>query len=151
MASGGFSVRVATANDHDVWNALRRELWPHAGEDESAAEIAQMLAGDGRQLIACDDAGAAIGFAEASLRHDHVNGCETSPVAFLEGIYVRPAWQHRGVGRALVTTLEGWARDLGITEFASDIDLANTQSHGFHSAIGFEETQRVVYFRKPLT
>ena len=27
-----------------------------------------------------------VGFAEASLRHDYVNGCETSRVAFLEGI-----------------------------------------------------------------
>jgi aminoglycoside 6'-N-acetyltransferase I len=27
-------------------------------------------------------------FAEATLRRDYVNGCSTSPVGFLEGVYV---------------------------------------------------------------
>jgi aminoglycoside 6'-N-acetyltransferase I len=31
---------------------------------------------------------------------------------------------------------------------ASDADIANLSSHGFHHAAGFTETERVVYFRK---
>jgi aminoglycoside 6'-N-acetyltransferase I len=84
------------------------------------------------------------------LRRDYVNGCETSPVAFLEGIYVPPDRRRGGAGRALIARAEQWARDRGCQEFASDALLANEASHRFHSGAGFEETERVVYFRKPL-
>lgn len=33
---------------------------------------------------------------------------------------------------------------------ASDALLDNAGSHAFHEAVGFEETERVVYFRKSL-
>ena len=90
------------------------------------------------------------GFAEVSLRSDYVNGCETSPVAFLEGIYVRPEHRRRGIGRALVAAVEQWGRERGCSELGSDALLDNHMSHRFHGGAGFEETERVVYFRKPL-
>jgi aminoglycoside 6'-N-acetyltransferase I len=63
--------------------------------------------------------GELIGFAEASLRHDYVNGCETSPVAFLEGIYVTPANRRQGVAKALCAAVEEWARNQGCVEIAA--------------------------------
>jgi aminoglycoside 6'-N-acetyltransferase I len=70
------------------------------------------------------------------------------PVAFLEGIYVRPTDRRKGVTRSLVDAIEAWGREHGCAELASDALLDNTQSHGFHAAAGFEETERVVFFRK---
>ena len=35
-------------------------------------------------------------------------------------------------------------------ELASDAGIDNTVSHGMHTGLGFEETERVVYFRKDL-
>lgn len=90
------------------------------------------------------------GFAEASLRHDYVNGCETSPVAFLEGIYVAPEYRRRGIARALCDAVEEWALGHGCTEFASDAPIDNEESHQMHAALGFEEMERVVCFRKTL-
>ena len=46
--------------------------------------------------------------------------------------------------------MEEWARSLGCTELASDVELHNSPSQSMHLAIGFEETERVVYYRKPL-
>lgn len=89
-------------------------------------------------------------FAEAALRRDHVNGCETSPVAFLEGIFVRPVDQGSGIGRLLLRSVQSWALEQGVTELASDAHLENVASHAFHLALGFEESDRVVYFRKLL-
>jgi len=88
------------------------------------------------------------GFAEATMRHDHVNGCETSPVAFLEGIYVGPKQHGTGIGRALLDAVQSWAQARGCSELGSDADIENSASHAFHRAIGFEETERVVFFRK---
>jgi aminoglycoside 6'-N-acetyltransferase I len=91
----------------------------------------------------------AVAFAEVSLR-PYVNGCKSSPVAFLEGLYVDPAWRLQGVARELVRAAEAWGRRAGCAEFASDIHLENHISHATHLALGFAETERVIYFRKAL-
>lgn len=91
-----------------------------------------------------------LGLAEAAIRADYVNGAQSSPVGFLEGLYVAPQARRRGVARALVAEVSRWARAAGCGELASDAALANVASHAVHRALGFEETERVVFFRKPL-
>jgi aminoglycoside 6'-N-acetyltransferase I len=136
----------------DAWVALRIALWPDEPADVMIDEIDRILAApddDRPAWLALNDDGP-IGFAEASLRRDYVNGCETSPVAFLEGIYVMPHARRRGVGRALDAAVRAWAVARGCREYASDALLGNRDSHVFHAALGFEETERVVYFRRVL-
>lgn len=147
--SGGFGVRRATAADVPAWSAQRTALWPDEDAQVLADEALAMLDDDGIVFVA-ESEGRIVGFAEAALRHDYVNGTETSPVGFLEAWYVTPAWRGRGVGSALVRAVEGWTREQGCSELASDALLDNTASHAAHAACGFEETERVVYFRKLL-
>ena len=148
----GFGVRRATEEDLDAWASLRHQLWPHLSLEGHRAEVVDALA-QPEKLVAflCVVAnGNAIGLAEASVRSDHVNGTETSPVAFLEGIVVDPSVRRQGVAARLVAAVTNWARDQCLSELASDAELHNTVSHAMHAALGFEETQRVVYFRKRL-
>ncbi len=136
----------------EEWVALRHALWPEAPEHDLRAE-AQAMVREGKgaiALLARCPGGTAAGFAEAALRHDYVNGCTTSPVAFLEGIYVRPEHRRHGLARLLCRAVEDWARTRGCRELASDVELHNTGSQGMHMALGFEETERVVYYRKAL-
>jgi aminoglycoside 6'-N-acetyltransferase I len=150
----GKPVRVApaTAADAADWAAMRGALWPSGAGGEHAEEIAALLVepGETLNLIARDDDNRALGFLEASIRRDYVNGCKTSPVAFLEGIFVWPAARGQGVARALVAEAETWARHQGLSEFASDAPVLNSGSQAMHAALGFAETQRVVFFRKVL-
>jgi aminoglycoside 6'-N-acetyltransferase I len=139
--------------DRDELRRLRHMLWPEsAGHDHPGEVSGTSDAGDNGSIafIARTDAGEAIGFAEASLRHDPVNGCDTSPVLFLEGIYVLPAHRRRGAGKSLCAAVEAWGRSLGCTEFGSDALLDNAVGHAFHAGLGFEECERVVVFRKLL-
>ena len=101
-------------------------------------------------FLAYSPANDAIGLAEVSVRSDYVNGTETSPVAFLEGLYVVPHARRNGVGAALVAAAFDWGRSAGCREIASDALLENSTSHVVHRALGFEETERVVYFRRKL-
>lgn len=96
------------------------------------------------------DAGQPVGLAEAALRSDYVNGAETSLVAFLEGLYVVPDSRTKGVARSLLQEVIRWAREQGCRELASDALLENTSSHAVHRALGFQETERVVFFRRLL-
>lgn len=138
--------------DQPGWLALRQQLWPHATREEHLAEMARFLSARKRfaQFVEYDAAGVALGFIEISLRTDYVNGTDSSPVAFLEGIFVVPGARLSGVARRLVAEAEDWARFMGCKEFASDAPLDNAGSHAMHAALGFAETERVVFFRKAL-
>jgi aminoglycoside 6'-N-acetyltransferase I len=103
------------------------------------------------QFIAYDYAHRVTGFVEASIRNDYVNGTASSPVAFLEGIYVVAERRRLGIARALTNAVSQWAISRGVRELASDAALENELSHDVHRALGFTETERVVYFRKELT
>lgn len=145
--------RIVPAESTDLgeWAALRAALWPDGSLEEHWEEAAAMLAQDHAiAFIAHDEHGRAVAFAEASLRHDYVNGCDTSPVCFLEGIFVQPAARRAGIAVALVDQVRLWGQGMGCTEMASDADVANDKSHAFHASVGFAETERVVYFRKPI-
>jgi aminoglycoside 6'-N-acetyltransferase I len=145
-----FDVRRATAADVPVWSAQRAALWPDEDAQVLADEAPAMLDDDDGAVFVAEGDGQVVGFAEAALRHDYVNGTESSPVGFLEAWYVTPAWRGRGVGRALVAAVEDWTRRQGCAELASDALLDNAASHAAHAACGFEKTERVVYFRKLL-
>ena len=146
-------IRIATHSDIPSWIELRAQLWGDTSLEEHRAEAVAMLAKSPDERIVFLDVvdGAGIrAFAEASLRHEHVNGCETSPVAFLEGIFVRRNDQGSGIGRLLLKSIQSWAHEKSCSELASDAHLDNLASQAFHRGLGFEETDRVVYFRKPL-
>lgn len=155
MQNGEARVNIAVAVPEDApdWIAMRSALWPGGGDSGTHADdINRLLADAGGtvNLIARDGTGQAVGFAEASLRRDYVNGCKTKPVAFLEGIYVVPEARGRGIAKALVAAVEDWARALGVSELGSDAAPSNLASLKMHAALGFEETERVVFFRKGL-
>lgn len=146
-------IRIATQLDLQSWVALRARLWSDTSLDQHRSEAREMLAkspAGGIVFLDVGDRGGLRAFAEAALRHDHVNGCETSPVAFLEGIFVCPNFQGSGIGRDLLSSVQSWARERGCSELASDAHIANVASQAFHRASGFEETDRVVYYRKLL-
>lgn len=142
-------VRVAGEADVTDWLAMRMQLWPDEADVASPQDLQEYLHAPDRAvaLLALDD-DTPIGFIEANLRTDYVNGTESSPVGFVEGLYVAPAYRRRGVGRALIAAVERWTQARGCSELAFDALIDNATSHAAHRAYGFEETERVVYFRK---
>jgi aminoglycoside 6'-N-acetyltransferase I len=127
---------------------MRRLLW----SDSTAEEVSALVEGcsDGYAiLVAQDPAGGLCGFAEVGLR-GYAEGCDSSPVGYLEGIWVDPDLRRSDVGRALVRRAEEWAREKGCAEFASDALVENESSLAFHRALGFEEVERIVCFRRRL-
>ena len=101
-------------------------------------------------LFLCEEGGAPAGFAQAQLRRDYVEGSSTSPVGYLEGVYVEPDFRRRGFAQALLRACEAWARERGCAEFASDCELDNEASAAFHARMGFAEVNRIRCFLKPL-
>ena len=148
-AYGTGSIRQAAAEEAETAAALACELWPDHSLEEMTGEYERLLSNDDAAVFLYRKDGEPAGFAQCQLRRDYVEGTETSPVGYLEGIWVKETERRQGIARGLEKACEQWAKDRGCTEFASDCELTNTESQAFHRAIGFEEANRIVaYVRK---
>jgi len=144
--------RPLEPRDRHIWATMRAELWPDEDSDLLGHETLLHFSGSplAAAVFICEDLdGAPCGFLELSLRA-YAEGCTSNPVPFIEGWYVRPAARHKGAGRALVSAAENWALLRNFTEIASDTEISNAQSQGAHAALGYEEVERLVTFRKSL-
>jgi aminoglycoside 6'-N-acetyltransferase I len=141
-----------TSVDDDDWLSLRLQLWPDCPQQQHLEEMASFLREPNRfvQFIVRDASGRGVGFAEASIRTDYVNGTSSSPVAYLEGLYLAPEARGKGFARSLVHAISVWARAAGCTELASDTQPENLVSQAVHTQLGFVETERAVFFSKSL-
>ena len=145
------SIRRVTRDDRNEWLRMRRALWPDCRDDKQAHEMTEYLADRRHRSVFVAELknGHLRGFLEATLRPE-APGCESTPVGYLEGWYVDPDARKRGVGRRLVAAAERWARSLGCSEVASDCALDNSVSRAAHRALGYEEVERLIHFRRRL-
>jgi aminoglycoside 6'-N-acetyltransferase I len=143
------SIRQAKPEDKHEWLRMRRLLWPDS--DETLADLDQILANAAEQpvFIALRADQRPGGFLEGGTRN-YADGCETSPVGYIEGWYVDEDLRRQGVGGALVRAMEGWTREKGLTEIASDTWLDNETSISAHKSLGYVEMERLVVFAKKL-
>ncbi|MDD4186931.1 MAG: GNAT family N-acetyltransferase [Clostridiaceae bacterium] len=132
-----------TSDNELIWNALCRALWPHLGKDKmlfarrSGKLPYEFLYMEGQE---------ARGFLSLSIRHDYVEGTDSSPVAYIEGIYVKPDARHRGIASEMIFFAKQWAKEHGCRELASDCDVHDKDSEGFHKGVGFMEASRNIHF-----
>jgi aminoglycoside 6'-N-acetyltransferase I len=149
-ANGSFVVRRSRKSDLMQWLEMRRQLWPRHSIASHRSEVRSSLGkADFIPFVAERVDGKLIGFLEASVR-PYANGCRFKPVVFLEGIWVQADLQRSGVGGKLVQSLSRWCLENGFKEICSDVLIRNARGRRAHQAWGFRETEKVVYFRKPL-
>lgn len=139
-------------NSLSAWLGLRSQLWPDDSCEEHIREGQNIFSCPDKYVsfLAIDTQERAVAFADATIRHDYVNGCESHPVVYLEGIFVIPELRCMGIAKQLVASIQVWGVKKGCTEMASDAPLDNHVSYQMHRALGFEETERVIFFRKKI-
>ena len=143
-------VREMRAEDRATWASMRASLWPDEDRNILAQEIDGFLgSSDAWGFVAETADDAPVGFAELAIRR-YANGCETQPVPFLDGIWVKDEFRRQGIGARLIGYLEAFLVVRGYRELGSDALIDNPISHESHRGWGFSETERVVYFRKSL-
>jgi aminoglycoside 6'-N-acetyltransferase I len=145
-----FVVREMGIADRSAWAEMRSTLWPEESASAHAREIDELLrTGEMWGFVVEAPDGNTVGFAEIAIRA-YANGCDSRPVAFLEGIWIEPQFRRQGAGAQLIAHVERFLAARGFYELGSDTQIDNTQSQDAHRAWGFSETERVVYFRKIL-
>ena len=143
-------IRKAGVEDAMTLAKLAIQMWEDNTVEGLTETFAELMSGDKAACFLAYDGETAAGFAQCQLRFDYVEGTETSPVGYLEGIFVEESCRHHGIASKLLLECQKWAKEQGCREFASDCELDNTDSFKFHMALGFEEAGRVICFRKEL-
>ncbi|MFZ1784886.1 MAG: aminoglycoside 6'-N-acetyltransferase [Ferruginibacter sp.] len=89
-----------------------------------------------------------VGFIHMTIRNDYVEGSNTDKTAYLEAIYIKPAYRYKNIATLLVNKSELWAKSKGFSQVASDTEFENLCSQQFHKKLGFKEVSRIVCYLK---
>ncbi len=143
-------IKNASKEEFLILAEMALKIWDNNSLDELKLEFEEIVDDPSSICLIKYIDDIPVGFANASLRYDYVEGTESSPVGYLEGIYVKYNYRLNGIGRRLVEACEKRARDKGCVEFASDCEITNSISLNFHLSLGFIETNRVICFKKDI-
>ena len=141
-------VQRATKDDSRILAEMAIQMWESHTVEYLETEFTETLNDEQSAFFIKYVNSVPIGFAQCGLRTDYVEGTESSPVGYLEGIFVKADYRKNGYARELLSACELWAKDIGCTEFASDCELDNISSLKFHIAMGFDEANRIICFKK---
>ncbi len=139
---------LGTTKDIPAIAHLAHLLWPHHTLEELTLEITELFSREVFFLAYLNTERNPVGFCQVSLRHDYVEGTSSSPVGYLEGIFVKEDFRKKGMAKALIEAAENWAKKQGCLEFASDTSLENVASQALHEALNFKNKEIIVHYSK---
>ena len=142
-------IKPAISDETKIAAKLAIQMWKSPTIDELKKDFDEYIKSGGVLFLAWHN-NEAVGFAQCGLRHDYVEGTDSSPVGYLEGIFVKEEYRRQGIAKELLAVCQDWAKGQGCTEFASDCELVNEDSLKFHMKLGFEEVNRIICFTKKL-
>ncbi len=143
-------IRKAIESDYKIIASLAIELWKNHSLDELEAEFLEYISLNKGVIFISYYENIPVGFVQCQLRNDYVEGTKTSPVAYLEGIFVKKEYRLNKLASDLLRNCEQWAIENNCTEIASDCEIDNKSSFEFHEKCGFEEANRIICFTKKL-
>lgn len=143
-------IKQAQIFDAKIAAELALLLWPNNRLEDFILEMERFITSETSVIFLAVDADQAMGFAQCQLRTDYVEGTDSSPVGYLEGLFVLDDYRYQGIAHKLVKACEKWAIFKGCSEFASDCELDNSDSLAMHLKLGFTEANRIICFTKKL-
>ncbi|MBS6217953.1 MAG: GNAT family N-acetyltransferase [Clostridiales bacterium] len=143
-------IKRAETNDLETLAKLAVIMWKNHSVNELINEFSEIMANGKSQIFLKYENDMPIGFAQCQLRYDYVEGTSTSPVGYLEGIFVKEGYRNKGYAKELLAECESWAKENSCHEFASDCEIDNVNSLQFHKAMNFTEVNRIICFTKAL-
>ena len=103
-------IKRASVNEANLVAKLAIQMWDDNSVDGLEADFVDYMNNGGAVFMAWND-NTAIGFAQCGFRHDYVEGTETSPVGYLEGVFVEGAYRRQGIAKELVKACQIFAKE----------------------------------------
>lgn len=144
----GKNIVIATIDNIEEIVNMALKLWTDNTYESLKEEFIEILHSNKQDILLYSIDDEYIGFNHVAIRHDYVEGSSTSPVGYMEGIFVKKEYRNRGIARELVEAGEGWTKARGCTQMGSDVEFHNVDSYNFHKSIGYDEVNRIISFLK---
>lgn len=133
----GAPIRLATPSDAPAVATLLGQLGYPASADDAAARISRLRSFEADHVLVAELQGKVVGLATAHvLSTIHA----PAPVAWITSLVVDTSARRSGVGAALVTALEAWARDTGASRITVTSGAHRADAHRFYAKLGYEQT-----------
>ncbi len=134
-------------NQFSQWREMRKRVYSSLDDEFHEIEMKKIV--DNRDWFCYfleNDNNKILGMVELSSRNI-VDGCLSSPVAYLEGLYLKKQHRGMGLGREAIEIIKNWCKKKGFTELGMDTEMKNVEAQKFFKAIGLHETYRIVQYR----
>lgn len=134
-------------DNFSTWSQFRSEIYSGLSREFDLKEMDSIFESEQWHcwFIERED-GERIGLVELSLRNI-VDGCLSSPVPYLEGLYLTATERGKGRGTTIIEMIKDWCQEHGHSELATDAELTNTRAQSFYEQLGFEQVDRIVEYR----
>jgi GNAT superfamily N-acetyltransferase len=146
----GPNVVEALTAHKEHYTEMALDLWPESAEDELHESFHEIMASNRDKILFYRSGSEFVAFIHLSIRVDYVEGTESSPTGYIEGVYVKPQYRRQGYSAKLVEVGEQWLKKKGCKQIGSDIHLDNHVSYDFHIGMGFKESSRLIAFIKDI-
>lgn len=95
-------VRKAEKQDLEILANLAVQMWDSHSVRELITEFSEIMEKGNSQFFLKYENDIPIGFAQCQLRYDYVEGTKTSPVGYLEGIFIKEGYRNKGYAKELL-------------------------------------------------
>lgn len=145
-------INIFKASNEDIDDLAQMgiDLWPENDLEDLRKDFDYIIGHLNDRVLLAETEGQKMGFIHMSIRKDYVEGSSSSPVGYIEGLYVKPEYRNNGAARDLYEAGAKWAKSKGCSEIGSDCTLNNKLSYDFHYKIGFEEANKIICFIKEI-
>ena len=144
------NIKIAGLEDIEDIVKMALELWPSYDYGELKEEYVGIIGSSKDDVLLYLADNNSVGFNHISIRSDYVEGCNSSPTGYIEGIFVKRHYRKKGIAKALVKEGENWVKEKGCKQMGSNVELHNTDSYHFHRSVGYKEVNRVICFLKDI-
>jgi GNAT superfamily N-acetyltransferase len=139
-------VRRAARSDATALAGLSAELGYPATPAQMDERLACLYSREGHEVLVADVGGAVSGWVHVCL----VGSLESEPFAEIRGLVVTAERRSLGIGSALVSAAEAWARTRGCSRVRVRTNTVRTRTHGFYEKRGYATTKTQKVFEKRL-
>ena len=143
----GYRIRPAVESDMESIARLCVDVNPvrESGEQQSTGFWEQFFLGalgsEDAALIVAEARSQIIGFAYAVIEHSP-DDCIEVPYASFDLVGVDPGWRGRGVAKALIEAVEGWACGKAMKIIQLAVAEANASALNLYEKLGYRTVMR---------
>lgn len=139
-------IREATKNDFKDICRIAVEDLGYNCEPELVKQRLEQLDTDREKVFVIDINGAVVGFVHA----EKYNTLYYKSMINIQGLAIAKSHRKNGYGKALMETVENWARDIGVDLIRLNSGSARKEAHSFYRKIGYNSEKEQIRFMKTL-